>query len=139
MALLGGATLIDTTVLGIGERNGITPLGGFLARMYTLDPQAVTERFNLPLLRPLEKFVASVVGQSVPFNNYITGSAAFTHKAGVHSKAVIYFLLIVDVYLFLKNNLTSNLLDFLFCFFVLFLFNVFLKSFQKKNDDNFRS
>ena len=91
MALLGGATLIDTTVLGIGERNGITPLGGLLARLYTLDPEAIKSRYNLPLLRPLEKFVASVVGQSVPFNNYITGSAAFTHKAGVHSKAVIHF------------------------------------------------
>ena len=41
MALLGGATLIDTTVLGIGERNGITPLGGLLARLYTLDPEAI--------------------------------------------------------------------------------------------------
>src|SRR3712207_7380001 len=36
-ALEAGATYIDTTVLGIGERNGITPLGGFIARMYTVD------------------------------------------------------------------------------------------------------
>lgn len=35
----GGATHIDTCVLGIGERNGITPLGGFLARMYTLNKE----------------------------------------------------------------------------------------------------
>ena len=28
-ALEAGATHIDVTVLGIGERNGITPLGGF--------------------------------------------------------------------------------------------------------------
>jgi homocitrate synthase len=89
MALLGGATHIDTSVLGIGERNGITPLGGLLARLYTLDRAAIRERYNLPLLRPLEKFVAAVAGQSVPFNNYVTGSSAFTHKAGVHSKAVM--------------------------------------------------
>jgi homocitrate synthase len=25
----------------------------------------------------------------VPFNNYITGIAAFTHKAGIHAKAVL--------------------------------------------------
>jgi homocitrate synthase len=25
----------------------------------------------------------------IPFNNYLTGSAAFTHKAGVHTKAVL--------------------------------------------------
>ena len=36
-ALEAGATHVDTTVLGIGERNGITPLGGFLARLYTID------------------------------------------------------------------------------------------------------
>ena len=30
-ALESGATHINTTVLGIGERNGITPLGGFIA------------------------------------------------------------------------------------------------------------
>ena len=38
-ALEAGATHIDTTVLGIGERNGITPLGGLIARLYTLKPQ----------------------------------------------------------------------------------------------------
>ncbi|CAH1760533.1 6942_t:CDS:2, partial [Entrophospora sp. SA101] len=31
-ALEAGATHIDTSVLGIGERNGITPLGGLIAR-----------------------------------------------------------------------------------------------------------
>jgi len=25
----------------------------------------------------------------IPFNNYITGFASFTHKAGIHSKAVL--------------------------------------------------
>lgn len=34
-AIEAGATHIDTTILGIGERNGITPLGGLLARMFT--------------------------------------------------------------------------------------------------------
>ena len=36
-ALEAGATHVDTTILGIGERNGITPLGGFIARLYTID------------------------------------------------------------------------------------------------------
>jgi homocitrate synthase len=89
MAMLAGATHIDTSVLGIGERNGITPLGGLLARLYTLDPDAIRSRFKLSVLKPLEKYVAAAVHQTVPFNNYITGSSAFTHKAGVHSKAVM--------------------------------------------------
>lgn len=124
LAFTGGVTHIDTCVLGIGERNGITPLGGLLARMYTIDKvgcgrlssccslrctlqDTIRSRYNLPLVRDLELFVARKVLQSrcraclfdtasipmfaqvgidIPFNNYITGSAAFTHKAGVHSK-----------------------------------------------------
>ena len=41
-ALEAGATHVDTSVLGIGERNGITPLGGFIARMYAHNADAVT-------------------------------------------------------------------------------------------------
>eukprot|EP00667_Euglena_gracilis_P004206 EG_transcript_4221 len=89
MALEAGATHIDTCILGIGERNGITPLGGFLARLYTLDQQAIQQRYDLKLLAHLEKYVAQVADIHIPFNNYVTGSCAFTHKAGVHTKAVI--------------------------------------------------
>jgi len=89
MAVQAGATHIDTCILGIGERNGITPLGGFLGRMYTIDKERVRSRYNLALLRDLEKFVAQKAQIDIPFNNYITGSSAFTHKAGVHSKAVM--------------------------------------------------
>eukprot|EP00123_Amoebidium_parasiticum_P013549 comp22021_c0_seq1/m.31923 comp22021_c0_seq1/g.31923 ORF comp22021_c0_seq1/g.31923 comp22021_c0_seq1/m.31923 type:complete len:576 (-) comp22021_c0_seq1:593-2320(-) len=89
VALEAGATHIDTAVLGIGERNGITPLGGFLARMYTIDKDFIKNRYDLSLLQMLDKYVAAAVGVPIPFNNYITGSAAYTHKAGVHSKAVM--------------------------------------------------
>lgn len=89
MALKAGGKFIDTTVLGIGERNGITPLGGLLARMYTVDPEGVKRKYNLPLIDKLEKYVAEIVGIDVPFNNYVTGSCAFTHKAGIHAKAIL--------------------------------------------------
>lgn len=85
MALEAGASHIDTTVLGIGERNGITPLGGFLARMYTIDKEYVSSTYNLPLIRSLEKYIATCSDIQIPFNNYITGTAAFTHKAGTFS------------------------------------------------------
>jgi len=88
-ALEAGATHIDTTVLGIGERNGITPLGGFIARMYTINRDLVRRKYNLKKLRELEQMVAEMVGVEIPFNNYITGLAAFTHKAGIHAKAIL--------------------------------------------------
>lgn len=87
-ALEAGATHIDTSVLGIGERNGITPLGGLIARLYATDP-ALVSRYHLPLIRNLDRLVARLVGVDIPFNNYITGFASFTHKAGIHAKAVL--------------------------------------------------
>ena len=87
-ALEAGATHIDTSVLGIGERNGITSLGGIIARLYAVNPGMVT-KYNLPLLMHIDQTIASLVGVDIPFNNYITGFTAFTHKAGIHAKAVL--------------------------------------------------
>lgn len=64
-------------------------MGGFLGRMYTVDKDHVRQRFNLGVLMHLERYVSRAAGINIPFNNYITGSCAFTHKAGVHSKAVM--------------------------------------------------
>jgi homocitrate synthase len=88
-ALEAGATHVDTSVLGIGERNGITSLGGLVARMYVHNPEQVRTKYNLPLLREIDNFVAGLVDVDVPFNNYITGFTAFTHKAGIHAKAIL--------------------------------------------------
>lgn len=88
-ALEAGATHIDTSVLGIGERNGITPLGGLVARMYTADREGVMKKYKLEKLREVENLVAEAVQVQVPFSNYITGYCAFTHKAGIHAKAIL--------------------------------------------------
>ncbi|HET6436818.1 MAG TPA: homocitrate synthase [Anaeromyxobacter sp.] len=88
-AVSAGATHLDVSVLGIGERVGITPLGGLIARMFSLEPQAVSERYRLGQLRELERLVARVVGVEVPFNNLVTGETAFAHKAGMHLKAMM--------------------------------------------------
>jgi homocitrate synthase len=87
-ALESGATHVDTTVLGIGERNGITPLGGLLARLYTID-RTLVQKYKLSDLPHLDRMVAEMVGVGVPFNNYITGEFAFNHKAGIHTKAML--------------------------------------------------
>ncbi|KAI9323841.1 homocitrate synthase [Dichotomocladium elegans] len=88
-ALEAGATHIDTTVLGIGERNGITPLGGLLARMYSADRAYVMDKYDLKAIRNVESIVADSVQVTIPFDNYITGFCAFTHKAGIHAKAIL--------------------------------------------------
>jgi homocitrate synthase len=88
-AIAAGATHVDVSVLGIGERVGITPLGGFMARMYSLDPQGVAGSYRIGQLRELERVVARVTGVEIPFNNYLTGETAYSHKAGMHLKAML--------------------------------------------------
>jgi homocitrate synthase len=88
-AIRAGGTHVDVSVLGIGERVGITPLGGMIARMYSLDPQGVSQRYRLGQLRELERLVARICAIEVPFNNYLTGETAYSHKAGMHLKAMV--------------------------------------------------
>jgi homocitrate synthase len=88
-AVEAGATHVDVSVLGLGERVGIVPLGGFVARMLSLEPQAVAERYRLGQLRELERLVARLAGVEIPFNNLVTGETAYAHKAGMHLKAMM--------------------------------------------------
>jgi homocitrate synthase len=87
-ALEAGATHVDTTILGIGERNGIASLSGLVARVGTVSP-GVVERYRLQLLPYLDARVAAMLNIQVPFNSPITAQFAFTHKAGMHSNAVL--------------------------------------------------
>lgn len=86
--LEAGGTHVDTTILGIGERNGITPLGGFLARMFTVDPEGLMQKYRLEMLPELDKMIARMTGLPIPWNNYLTGEFAYNHKAGMHLKAI---------------------------------------------------
>ncbi len=88
MALQAGASLIDVTVLGIGERNGITSLGGLIARLYSLD-KTLVQKYRIEKLFQIEKSVAKMINMGIPVNNYITGRDAFYHNAGLHTKAVL--------------------------------------------------
>jgi homocitrate synthase len=52
-------------------------------------PDYVKQRYELKNLKPLENNVAEQVNLKTPFNNPITGWCAFTHKAGIHAKAIL--------------------------------------------------
>ena len=87
-AIEAGARYIDTTVLGIGERNGITSLEGLVARLAATDP-ALLGRYDLHQLIPLAQLISSITGVPIPFNHTIAGSHAFSHRAGVHLGAIL--------------------------------------------------
>ncbi|EWZ29352.1 homocitrate synthase [Fusarium oxysporum Fo47] len=68
-ALEAGATHIDTTVLGIGERNGITSLSKLLQCMLHTKYENVSTKYKLDKLPALEQLVAEAVGVKIPWNN----------------------------------------------------------------------
>ena len=76
IALLNGCTHINTCVLGIGERNGITDLSGLISRIYTTYPNTL-EKYSLHTLKTLDVFVSTVLGINLPINNCITGPCSF--------------------------------------------------------------
>lgn len=87
-AMEAGADCIDVTVLGIGERNGICSLSGLIAGVLPRWPMLMA-RYALRQLPELDQTVADLLDMPIPFNSPITSASAFTHRAGVHTNAVL--------------------------------------------------
>jgi homocitrate synthase len=88
-ALEAGADCLDVTVLGIGERNGIASLSGLIAQLYTHHPEQLAA-YDLTQLAFVDRYVAQCLDLAIPFNTPITAPGAFTHRAGIHTKAVLH-------------------------------------------------
>ncbi len=81
-AARAGATHVNTTVNGLGERAGNAALEELvvgLKQLYELDT-GVREA----ALQGISDLVARASGRPVPANKSIVGSAVFTHEAGIH-------------------------------------------------------
>ncbi|MFT3931118.1 MAG: homocitrate synthase [Spongiibacteraceae bacterium] len=81
-AVAGGATHINTTVNGLGERAGNAPLEECvlaLKHLYAIDTGIDTQR--LPLLSQL---VEQASGRRIAWQKSIVGDGVFTHEAGIH-------------------------------------------------------
>lgn len=90
IALRNGAAWVDTTLLGIGERSGITALSTFLAGLFIVDP-SVAKRYQVGCITQAENEIAHMMGREVPFNLLTNKENGFAHKAGVHLDALIHF------------------------------------------------
>jgi homocitrate synthase len=88
-AFEAGADCLDVTALGIGERNGIASLSGIIAQLYIHYPEQLAG-YDLTQIAPLDRFVSECLDLTIPFNTPISAPGAFTHKAGVHTKAVLH-------------------------------------------------
>ncbi len=83
-AYRAGASIIDASVIGLGERAGIVDLAQLLT-VLTIDYNQ--NRWNLSKLVELYGLVSKHSGIPIPANYPITGENAFTHCAGVHTHA----------------------------------------------------
>jgi len=81
-AVLGGATHVNTTVNGLGERAGNAALEEVamgLARLYGIDTGIDLSRFQA-----LSDYVSSASGRPVAWQKSLVGAGVFTHEAGIH-------------------------------------------------------
>jgi homocitrate synthase NifV len=81
-AVRGGATHVNTTVNGLGERAGNAALEEIvmgLRHLYGWDTGV--EATRLPAISDL---VARASNRPIPINKSIVGGAVFTHEAGIH-------------------------------------------------------
>jgi 2-isopropylmalate synthase len=80
-----GADIIDTTVLGLGERAGLVDMATLMAVLK--NDFHVENKWKLEKIPELYRLVSEYSGLPIPVNFPITGENAFTHCAGVHTQA----------------------------------------------------
>lgn len=81
-AIRSGATHVNTTVNGLGERAGNAPLEEVvlgLSRCYGIDAGISLDGFL-----SISQLVASASGRPVGWQKSVVGEGVFTHEAGVH-------------------------------------------------------
>ena len=81
-ACKAGATHVNTTVNGLGERAGNAPLEEVvlgLKKLYGIDTGVDLKGFS-----PLSQRVATASGRAVPWQKSVVGAGVFTHEAGIH-------------------------------------------------------
>ncbi|MGE4319008.1 MAG: homocitrate synthase [Deferribacterales bacterium] len=86
-AVQAGATHVNTTVMGLGERAGNAPLEEII--MAARHVYGNQDTFNTKHLRPLSEFVAQAAGRQVDPQRPVIGEFMFTHESGIHTDGVL--------------------------------------------------
>jgi 2-isopropylmalate synthase len=82
-----GAEIIDTAVLGLGERAGIVDLAQLMVVLK--NDFEVSNKWNLRLLPKMYSLINGYSNISIPVNYPVTGENVFTHCAGIHTHAAV--------------------------------------------------
>lgn len=89
-AVRNGATQVECTINGLGERAGNTALEEVVMaiRMHGEELDAHTDIVTQELTRS-SKLVSSITGMNVQANKAIVGANAFAHSSGIHQDGVL--------------------------------------------------
>jgi len=85
-ALEAGSQCVDVAVNGLGERCGLPPIAEVVTALVNI--YKVNGNWDLSILPELTHLVESFSNLLLKANQPIVGENAFTHKAGLHVKAV---------------------------------------------------
>jgi homocitrate synthase NifV len=86
-AILGGATHVNTTVNGLGERTGNAPLEEVVMSLHQLYRCATN--ISPQSLAAVSQVVAKASCRPIPVNKPIVGSGIFTHESGLHVSGLL--------------------------------------------------
>ena len=88
LAVQAGATHIQGTIAGVGERCGNTNLSSVLPNlMLKMGKEAITKE-QLTLLTPIARYIAEIMNLTLANNIPFIGHSAFAHKGGMHIDGV---------------------------------------------------
>ena len=87
--VISGATQIECTINGLGERAGNTSLEECVMVLRQHDHLGFESGINTAMLNPISRLVSDEMGVPVQPNKAIVGSNAFAHSSGIHQDGVI--------------------------------------------------
>lgn len=90
-AVRAGATQVQGTINGIGERVGNADLLTVIANLELKMAHECVGQGKLHQLTSVSQFVAETCNMAVPLHHPYTGAAAFAHKGGLHASAIARF------------------------------------------------
>ena len=88
--ILGGASQVECTINGLGERAGNAPLEEIVMAINTRrNLYGAETRVDTTKIYKASKLVYDIIGRTPPINKPIVGTNAFAHEAGIHQHGVL--------------------------------------------------
>ncbi len=87
--VINGATQVECTINGIGERAGNSSLEEVVMVLKHRMPNKFRTNINTQLLYPVSREVSDEMGVVVQPNKAVVGDNAFAHSSGIHQDGVI--------------------------------------------------